>query len=206
MKVSVSKEVLTSINSLAIAVSKDDVHSSIEKIALAKHEDTLVAMATDRYVAVRANYREGVDFDGDWIDGDTILLEPKALKSALDIVKAHKHSVAYIDIEKDGGAGYATILTTRVEMGFQAHKYPAIERLFSFEKEPDGVPYMGINPEFVGKLAKILPPEIRPDRNRVWRLEFRSVDGTDKRGPVYAKYTGLNYELEALVQPALIRG
>lgn len=206
MKVAVTKEILASINSMAIAVSKDDVASVIESIALTRQGDKLVAMATDRYVAVMSHYTE-VDFDDDWNEGEQILLRPKALKSALDIAKAHKHSLSWVDITKDreSDTGYATILTTRVEMGPQVGKFPPIDRLFSFTKEPDGVPDMGINPEFVGKLAKILPPEIRPDRQRIWRLEFRSSDAPHKRGPVYAKYMGANYDIEALVQPALIK-
>lgn len=206
MKVTITKEILASINSMGIVASKDDFASVIESIALTRRDGKLMALATDRYVAVKNTYTE-VEFDDDWNEGEEILLQPKALKSALDIAKAHKHAVSWVEITKDreSDTGYATILSTRVEMGPQVGKFPPIDRLFTFDKEPDGVPDMGINPEFVGKLAKILPPEIHPDKQRIWWLEFRSSDAPHKRGAVYAKYMGANYNMEALVQPAIVK-
>ena len=49
-------------------------------------------MATDRYMVLSGLY-SGVGFE-DWDEGETILVDPSALKRAIDINKANKTSTA----------------------------------------------------------------------------------------------------------------
>jgi hypothetical protein len=71
--------------------------------------------------------------------------------------------------------------------------------------EPTGAGVLNIKPDFLAKLSKVLPPVARPDRDRIWRFEFRSnPESPSKPQPVYAQYSdGDTYKMEALIQPAL---
>ena len=161
MKVTVDDATLTSIHSLSVGASKDDI-AVITQIALKREGDALRAMTTDRYICLTGLY-SNAEFE-DWADGEEMLIDPKHLKSVVDIMK-----------------------------------------LFP-EGEPNGSGSLNIRPDFIAKLAKVLPPVGRPERDRIWSFEFRSIEEQpNKPQPVYARYHGEGYTMEALIQPALIQ-
>lgn len=207
MKVTIDKPTLMSIHSLAIGASKDDVTPVITQIALVREGDALRAMATDRYVVISGLYNKPT-FE-DWGDGDIVLIDPKALKNVVDIKKAEKHGTMPVDIVKDAETGHVSAVVdtvTHIHLGSLSATFPPVTKLFPTE-EPTGASKLNIRPDFLAKLAKVLPPEARPDRDRIWSFEFRSMaDNPNKPEPVYASYSGGDeYKLEALIQPALVR-
>lgn len=206
MKVTLDSATLTSIHSLGIGASKDDVTPVITQIALEREGDALRAMATDRYVVLSGLY-SGVEFE-DWDAGDAILVDPSALKRAIDIKKANKNSILPIVITKNEHGAVSAVVDTLslVDLGNCKGTFPPVTKLFP-EGKPTGAGSLNIRPDFLAKLAKVLPPVARPERDRVWRFEFRTMEDSPNRPqPVYAQYSdGAEYKLEALIQPALSR-
>ena len=204
MRAHVGIATLTSIHSLGISASKDDVTPVITQIALAREGDALRAMTTDRYMVLSGLYQE-VEFE-DWEDGDTILVDPKALKRAIDIKKANKYGILPVVITKNqhGAVSAVVDVLTMVDLGSVTGTFPPVTKLFP-EGEPTGAGALNIRPDFLARLAKVLPPVAKPERDRVWRFEFRTMEEHPNRPqPVYAQYSdGEAYQLEALIQPAL---
>jgi hypothetical protein len=207
MKVTLSTETLASIHSLGIGVSKDDIAPVITQIAITREGDSLRAMTTDRYTVLAGRY-SGAEFD-QWAEDETILVDPKALKNVLDIKKADKYDALPVDIVKDEDTGWVTAVINRatsVHLGSTPGNFPPVMKLFPRDTEANGAPVMALRPDFLAKLAKVLPPEARPARERVWNFEFRTSPESSKPQPVYARYSaGDGYELEALIQPNIIR-
>jgi hypothetical protein len=149
-------------------------------------------------------YQE-VEFE-DWEDGDTILVDPKALKRAIDIKKANKYGILPVVITKNqhGAVSAVVDVLTMVDLGSVTGTFPPVTKLFP-EGEPTGAGALNIRPDFLARLAKVLPPVAKPERDRVWRFEFRTMEEHPNRPqPVYAQYSdGEAYQLEALIQPAL---
>ena len=177
----------------------------ITQIALAREGDALRAMTTDRYTILSGLYHE-VEFE-DWEDGDTILVDPGALKRAIDIKKANKYGTLPVIITKnEHGAVSAVIdVLTMVDLGKVMGTFPPVVRLIKQESVPNGAPSLNIRPDFLARLAKVLPPVAKPERNRTWRFEFRTIEEHPNRPqPVYAQYSDADtYQLEALIQPAI---
>lgn len=209
MKAVLTREIIHSITSLGVITPKEDVANVLMSIKLQRNGDALEAVTTDRYVAVIASYNDVLEFEN-WADGDGMMIDPRQLKSVSDMLKRDKRNPEPVSINYsfDTNMAYAEVSEgTTVDLKaprLVGSKFPPIERFFEVDSEPDGVPSLGLNPDFIAKLGKILPPEVRPDRTRVWRFQFRSTE-TGKPGPVWANYEGLNYNIRALVQPALIK-
>jgi hypothetical protein len=68
MRAHIGIATLTSIHSLGISASKDDITPVITQIALTREGDALRAMTTDRYMILSGLYQE-VEFDG-WEEGE----------------------------------------------------------------------------------------------------------------------------------------
>ena len=206
MKVTLDNATLTSIHSLGISASRDDVTPVITQIALKREGMALRAMTTDRYMVLSGLYNE-LEFDN-WEDGDTILVDPSALKRAIDIKKANKNGALPIVIMKNEHGAVSAVVDDLnfVDLGSVRGAFPPVTNLFP-EGEPTGAGSLNIRPDFLAKLAKVLPPVARPERERTWRFEFRTIaDAPHKPQPVYAQYSdGAKYKLEALIQPALDR-
>jgi hypothetical protein len=207
MRAHIGIATLTSIHSLGISASKDDITPVITQIALTREGDALRAMTTDRYMILSGLYQE-VEFDG-WEEGETILVDPGALKRAIDIKKANKLGTLPVIITKnEHGAVSAVIdVLTMVDLGRVTGTFPPVMKLIQREGVPNGAPSLNIRPDFLARLAKVLPPVAKPDRDRVWRFEFRTIEEQPNRPqPVYAQYSdGEAYQLEALIQPAISR-
>lgn len=207
MKVALTKQQLISIHSLGVGVSKDDVTPVITQIALKREGDALRAMVTDRYIVLSGLYND-VEFS-DWEDEAELLIDPKALKSVVDIKKADKYGNIPVHIVKDIETGHVSAvvdLVTSVHLGSVKAIFPPVMNLFP-KSEPTGAGSLNIRPDFLAKLAKVLPPEARPERERTWTFEFRTMqDAPHKPQPVYAQYSaGDGYQMEALIQPALLK-
>ena len=205
MKVTLDRATLTSIHSLGIGASKDDITPVITQIALKREGDQLRAMATDRYMVLTGLY-SNVQFE-EWAEDETLLVDPKALKSVIDIKKADKFDTIPVTITKDADTGWVSAVinsVTSIDLGKVNATFPPVTKLFpSGDDYPSGAGHLNLRADFLAKLAKVLPPEAKPERNRTWRFEFRSVDNL-KPQPVYAQYSnGEDYKLEALIQPAL---
>jgi len=209
MRVVMSREVLTSIHSLGIGTSKDDVTPVITQIALKREGDALRAMVTDRYIVLSGLYNE-VEFS-DWEDTAELLIDPKALKSVIDIKKADKYGNIPVHIVKDIETGSVTGVLDEVtsvhlsRLNGKVGAFPPLMKLFP-TGEANGAASLNIRPDFIAKLAKVLPPVSRPERERIWSFEFRSIEATSKPQPVYASYSGDGYKLETIIQPALTTG
>lgn len=206
MRVTVDKATLMSIHSLAVSASKDDITPVITQIALTREGDALRAMATDRFMVATGLYSRNVNF-GDWEEGQTMLIDPKALKTVVDIKKAQKTEGIPTEIEKSDTTGWAYAIVdniTKIDLGGVNATFPPVMKLFPNGDEPSGVPSLRLKPDFLARLAKILPPVARPDKERAWDFDFRSTE-TKSPAPVYAHYVGEDYKLEALIQPNLKR-
>ena len=209
MKVALTKQQLISIHSLGVGASKDDVTPVITQIALKREGDALRAIVTDRYIVLSGLYNE-VEFS-DWEDEAELLIDPKALKSVIDIKKADKYGSVPVHITKDIETGSVTGVVDQVTsvhlsiLNGKVGAFPPVMKLFP-TSEPTGAGSLNIRPDFLAKLAKVLPPEARPDRGRVWGFEFRMMENSPhKPQPVYAQYSGGDeYKMEALIQPAVM--
>jgi hypothetical protein len=209
MRVTVNYATLVSVHSLGIGVSKDDVAPVITQIMLAREGDDLRAATTDRFMVLSGLYKN-VSFE-DWEDGEQLLIDPKALKSAVDLKKAGGLEVVPIDIDKDRDTGLVSAQVdagTRVELTNRSihvsGSFPPVVKLFPTD-EANGASVTALRPEFLARLVKVLPPVSKPDRNRVWRFEFRQVPDSRKPEPVYATYSDSDqYRLESLIQPNVL--
>lgn len=206
MKVTIDKATLLSIHSISVGASKDDVAPVITQIALMREGDALRAMATDRYMIVAGRYTKNIVFE-DWEDGATMLIDPKALKNVVDIKKAEKYGTMPVDIVKDAETGHVSAVVdtvTHIHLGSLNATFPPVLKLFP-EGEPTGATALSLKPDFLARLTKVLPPELKPSRERVWDFQFRSIEGhASKPQPVLASYSGEDhYKLEALIQPNL---
>lgn len=203
MKVTLNKATLTSIHSLSAGVSTDDVAPVITQIALKREGDQLRAMATDRYIVLAGLY-SNAQFE-DWADGEEVLVDPKHLKSVVDIVKKSKFE-RMVGIHRAENGNVSAFLDdgSGLFIGNLSATFPPVIKLFpSGDDYPSGAGHLNLRPDFLAKLAKVLPPEAKPERYRTWRFEFRSEDNLRPQ-PVYAQYSnGEDYKLEALIQPAL---
>lgn len=196
--------VLSSVQSVGIAASKDDVTPIIMQVALTREGDALRAMATDRYIVVAGKY-DGVEFD-EWPEGETLLVDPKVLKFALSGIGKRYLASTWVEIVREdyGVWVYVNGNKTRADMENVKGNFPPVMNLFKRDTEPNGVTSLGLKPDFIAKLGKVLPPEERPDRERVWQFRFFNDPERTVPQPVYARYGGSGYELEALVQPSMM--
>lgn len=201
--VTLSDATLTSIHSLSVGASKDDI-AVITQIALKREGDALRAMTTDRYICLTGLYMNAT-FE-DWADGEEMLIDPKHLKSVVDIRKKDKMEGLTRIVKSPNGNVHAVMGSDSggLFIGSLDASFPPVMKLFP-ENEPNGSGSLNIRPDFIAKLAKVLPPVGRPERDRIWSFEFRSIEEQpNKPQPVYARYHGEGYTMEALIQPAAL--
>ena len=203
--VTLSDATLASIHSLSVGASKDNVPPVLTQIALRREGDDLRAMVTDRYMVLTGLYLDAA-FE-DWADCEEILIDPGYLKSVVDIRKKDKADGLTRIVKSLNGNVHAMMGSDSggLFIGSLDASFPPVMKLFP-TNEPNGSGSLNIRPDFIAKLAKVLPPVIKPERDRIWSFEFRSIeDNPNKPQPVYARYHGEGYTLEALIQPALIK-
>lgn len=210
-KVSMFLPTLNSIESVAVSASKDDVAPVITQIALTREGDSLRAIATDRYMVATGRYSE-VKFT-DWEDGETFLVDPKGLKTAVQMGRAVQKSVqpyTSVDIfQDDQEVAWVKVEDSTIQASVATIKgtFPPVMKLFKRETEPNGSSMMNLRADFLARLTKLVPPVAKPERQRTWEFRFfTDAHSPKKPEPVHAVYgDGETYELEALIQPSLNR-
>jgi hypothetical protein len=210
--VEMESKVLASINSLLIfAEPKSGISPIIQGVKLMRDDDQLVALATNRYVLVKAAY-DNVTF-GDWEPDTSIWLDHDTLKQAAAAAKANplimvtigstpkttlSLETTYISIGGWEGATRFTHTETTVS------RYPAIEKLIP-ENEPNGAATLSVNPKWLAMLSKVVVPETRPDKDCPWLLSFFHGD-SGKPMPMMAEMWQDNqYRIQVLIQPNLLK-
>lgn len=206
--VEMGSKVLASINSLLVfAEPKSGATPTIQGVKLMRSGDQLIALATNRYVLVKATY-DNVTF-GDWAPDTSVWLDPDTLKQAAAASKANPMivvtiggtpSTTYIAI---GGWEGATRFT-HAQTNMSLKNYPPVERLIP-TNEPNGAATLSLNPKWLAALSKIVVPEDRPVRDTPWLFSFYSEDG-HKPMPMLAEMWQDNaYRIQVLIQPNLIK-
>jgi len=200
MKVTMSKEILISAHSVSVGTSKDDVTPIIQALCFTREGDNLRVLATDRYVIMSGTY-EGVEFD-DWEDGVNVLVDHKRLKSVVDYVKGIKWLSVPVTLED--GVMSVESMTTTVAANTGTSVFPSVAKLFPTDT-PNGATELRLNVEFLSKLGKIIPPVVRPGREKLWEFSFSHNTDNTKPLPVLAVSAGDDYTMQALIQPNLMK-
>jgi hypothetical protein len=210
--VELESKVLVSINSLLVfAEPKSGDSPIIQGVKLMRSGNQLIALATNRYVLVKAAY-DNVTFSN-WEDDTSVWLDHDTLKQATAASKYNplimvtigntpktplSLETTYIAIGSWEGATRFTHTETT------ASRYPAIEKLIP-ESEPNGAATLSVNPKWLAMLSKIVVPEYRPAKDTPWLLSFWSKDG-HKFMPMLAEMWQDNaYRIQVLIQPNLIK-
>jgi len=200
MKVTMSKEILISAHSVSVGTSKDDVTPIIQALCFTREGDNLRVLATDRYVIMSGTY-EGVEFD-DWEDGVNVLVDHKRLKSVVDYVKGIKWLSVPVTLED--GVMSVESMTTTVAAYTGTSVFPPVAKIFP-TNTPNGATELRLNVEFLTRLGKIIPPVVRPGREKLWEFSFSHNTDNTKPLPVLAVSAGDDYTMQALIQPNLMK-
>ena len=208
-KVSMFLPTLNSIASIAVSASKDDVTPIITQIALTREGDSLRAMATDRYMVATGRYSE-VKFT-DWAEGETVLVDPKGLKTATQMGRAvpkAQQPYTSVDISQDESESiWTSVEDSRIQSSVPTIKgtFPPVMKLFKRGEEASGVGQLNLRADFLARLSKLVTPQAKPKRDATWQFRFFASEGKTP-APVHAVYSeDETWELEALIQPALTR-
>jgi hypothetical protein len=200
MKVTMSKEILISAHSVSVGTSKDNVTPIIQALCFTREGDNLRVLATDRYVIMSGTYRD-VQFD-DWEDGVNVLVDHKRLKSVVDYVKGIKWLSVPVTLED--GVMSVESMTTTVAADTGTSTFPPVAKLFPTDT-PNGATELRLNVEFLTRLGKIIPPVVRPGREKLWEFSFSHNTDNTKPLPVLAVSAGDDYTMQALIQPNLMK-
>ena len=202
MKVTMSKEILISAHSVSVGTSKDDVTPIIQALCFTREGDNLRVLATDRYVIMSGTY-EGVEFD-DWEDGVNVLVDHKRMKSVVDYVKGIKWLSVPVTLE-DGVMSVESMTTTvAAAANTGTSVFPPVAKIFPTDT-PNGATELMLNVEFLTRLGKIIPPVVRPGREKLWEFSFSHNTDNAKPLPVLAVSSGDDYTMQALIQPNLYK-
>ena len=228
MIVTFTEAILKSLYTVSYGASKDDVTPVITRVYLAREDDDLVAMATDRYMVLRGRYRPS-DIRDDvksvqWHDDpyfDGLHVSVKLLKAVLDYVKSVDGEqwielsfnerpifTVYSSSDKSDGVRFP-------EMENGSGVFPPVARLFP--QAQDGVTVgqpteaVSLKLDFLSRVNKMLPPYTgktlpRYEKEVPWRVTHTPTESS-KPGPVHLKRLSdtYDYELDALVQPNLLK-
>ena len=210
--VEIEPKVLASINSLLVfAEPKSGVSPIIQGVKLMRSGDQLIALATNRYVLVKATYNK-VTF-GQWEDDATIWIGHDTLKQAAAASKSNplimvtigstpktplSLETTYIAIGSWDGATRFTHTESR------AQHYPSVEKLFT-DKEPNGAATLSVNPKWLAMLSKIVVPEDRPDKDRPWLLSFFTEEGNKPQPMLAEMWRDDAYRIQVMIQPNLLK-
>ena len=200
MKVTMSKEILISAHSVSAGASKDDVTPIIQALCFTREGDNLRVLATDRYVIMSGTY-EDVQFD-DWEEGANVLVDHKRMKSVVDYAKGIKWLSAPVTLED--GVMSVESMTTTVAADTGSMTFPPVAKIFP-TNTPNGATELRLNVEFLTRLGKIIPPVVKPGREKLWEFSFSHNTDNDKPLPVLAVSAGSDYTMQALIQPNLIK-
>jgi len=207
MRVVMSREVLISAHSVAVATSRDDVAPVITQLAFERQGDQLAVLATDRYWAVMARY-DSIEFF-DWDDGAQVLVDPKLMKPVVDILKKDR-SGAVATLARDGESavwldGNGT--SAKVSVDTIRASFPRVATLFPDKDSCGGTPSLVLNVEILAKLSKIISPESakrKMDGNR-WKFFFQTEEQINRPKAVLAVPSEDSCDIQCIIQPVIMR-
>jgi len=82
--------------------------------------------------------------------------------------------------------------------------FPPVAKIFP-TNTPNGATELMLNVEFLTRLGKIIPPVVRPGREKLWEFSFSHNTDNTKPLPVLAVSAGDDYTMQALIQPNLYK-
>lgn len=214
MKIHFNGQQLRAIVSTGVAAGADDITPVLQAISVTFDAETneITAIATDRYRIARNRFTVS---ESDVFDGVsfTVLLPVKQITAFWNSVKtaALRGSVPVVfSVDFDGD----TVTGFSVEYGGQTFNgvpvsgnFPPVERLMPSVSDVESfkpASVFGLNPRFIGDLAKLFCADDLPRenlKNQSWFFHSQTVNDNSKPGPVYITRQG---GVEYLVQPNLI--
>lgn len=178
-----------SIASLSNFASKDKVTPALTVVKVVFGKQSLQAIATDRYVAVRANYEsyDGYDAEG------TIYLDAQAVK----FITGLKGS-PFVEFDYDGEHLTVGDGSTSVKSWMFTGNFPAVETFIDKHQPATVASAQTFTIELVAKLTKVISAT---DGKKVERWEFEQglTDVPARPAPLMARATGF----EVIIQPNL---
>jgi hypothetical protein len=199
MKVTISKEILISAHSVSAGASKEDMTPVIQALCFTREGDSLRVLATDRYVIMSGTYQD-VQFD-DWEEGANLLVDHRRLKSVVDYAKRVKWATP---VTLEDGTMSVEKVTTTVAADTGSATFPPVAKIFP-TNTPNGATELRLNVEFLTRLGKIIPPVVKPGREKLWEFSFSHNTDNAKPLPVLAVSAGSDYTMQALIQPNLMK-
>jgi hypothetical protein len=227
MKIHFTAEEFRSIVSVGVVSSTDDVTPIICATNISFSEQgEVTAMATDRYRIARVQFTPLKLGEADVSKGeDSVTINTKELAKFWATVKTDvMRGGFWITLETESFAGSPDMYTlscasTGITVkGMEVYgNYPSVGKLMEgySEEEATGVPSVGLNPNFLGDLAKMHHPRDFAKINMkfiAWTFRFKATapdEGSRKRNPVYVTREAENggatsARLDYLVQPSML--
>lgn len=213
MKMYFNGQQMRALVSTGIAASVDDVIPVLQTISVAFNAETneITAIATDRYRVARNRFTVS---EGDVFDGVsfTVLLPVKPVTAFWNSVKTaalrgNLPVVFSVDLESDTVTGFSFESGGQTFNGVPVSgNYPNIERLIPSSSDVDSfkpASVFGLNPRFIGDLAKLFCADDLPRenlKNTPWNFHSQMFGDSAKPGPVYITRPG---GVEYLIQPVM---
>jgi len=129
-------------------------------------------------------------------------VDHKRLKSVVDYVKGIKWLSVPVTLED--GVMSVESMTTTVAADTGTSVFPPVAKIFP-TNTPNGATELMLNVEFLSRLGKIIPPVVRPGREKLWEFSFSHNTDNTKPLPVLAVSAGDDYTMQALIQPNLMK-
>lgn len=202
---------LRAIASLGVLCSKDDVTPVLLNVNLhVENGTTLIATATDRYVAGRMV----IELNEPQPDAD-LMIPAKLLTKFVTATRTNKTGALpvrlSVDLENRIGSIDMIGQSMSDHLGyFQFNTFPPIDRLFpADDAEFGGTGDVILNVDFISRVAKIKLPFTNAKDPNTWEFKFQSDDGVSsstgkpRKRPVLATYSQGVDRVDVLIQPAL---
>ena len=187
LSIQLSLKVAKSIASLSNFASRDKVTPALTVVKIEFSEGMIKALATDRYVAVRAKYDYEYDAYG------VIYFDAQAVK----FITGLKNS-PFVQFELSDGVLSVGDGSASVSSKMFSGNYPAIETILDKHQPATIASAQTFTIELVTKLAKVIDPSNGKKVER-WELEQGLTDVPARPAPLMARATGFT----AIIQPNL---
>lgn len=225
MIVTFTESILKSLYTVSHGASKDDITPIITRVYIAREDDDLVAMATDRYMVLRGRYRPTDIGDEQksvrWGDDpyfDGLHISVKLLKTVLDYVKSldGEQLIELSFYERPIFTVYPSYDKTDAvrfpEMENGSGVFPPVAKLFPTAADGCEISAVSLKLDLLTRVNKFVPPHAgktlpRDMRETPWRVtQIPKSDGSRIPGPVYLERLDKSndYTLDALVQPNMM--
>ena len=204
---------MRAIVSTGVAASADDAIPVLQTISFTFNAETneITAIATDRYRIARNRFTVS---EGDVFDGVsfTVLLPVKPVTAFWNSVKTaalrgNLPVVFSVDLESDTVTGFSIEYAGQTFNGVPVSgNYPNIERLIPSSSDVESfkpASVFGLNPRFIGDLAKLFCADDLPRENlkeTPWSFHSQMAAEVMRPGPVYITRPG---GVDYLLQPVM---